>query len=169
MKFKFLRPCKRCFPLWKLSFSVASSPWFSTGRNAFSKFIWKNRSSILSEYKMRAPEKNGPCKRCFLLWKSPFSDASPPAVHFFLNTKWNLLKNICTLQTLFPTLKIAIFWRIAPNCSFLSEYKMKSTEKHLYPANAVSYFENRHFLTHRPPAVSMTPYHDFLKGAMHFP
>ena len=50
--------------------------------------------SFLTEYKMRAPEKNVPCKRCFPLWKSPFSDASPPAVHFFLNIKRELLKNI---------------------------------------------------------------------------
>ena len=35
--------------------------------------------SFLSEYKMKAPAKTFvPCKRCFSLWKSPFSDASPP-------------------------------------------------------------------------------------------
>ena len=47
-------------------------------RQAESTPFWK--WVILSEHKMRAPEKNVPCKRCFLLWKSPFSDASPPTV-----------------------------------------------------------------------------------------
>ena len=64
-----------------------------------------------------------------------------------------IVKKMWTLQTLFLSLKIAIFWRIAPSCSFLTEYKMKAPEKQLDPANAVSFFENRHFLTHRPPAV----------------
>ena len=47
-------------------------------RQAESTPFWK--WAILSEHKMRAPEKNVPSKRCFLLWKSPFSDASPPTV-----------------------------------------------------------------------------------------
>ena len=29
---------------------------------------------------------------------------------------------------------------------------MRAPENFLYPPNAVSFFENRHFLTHRPPA-----------------
>ena len=46
-----------------------------------------------------------PCKRCFLIGKSPFFVASPPE------------KKNATLQTLFPYWKIAIFRRIAPrNC-----------------------------------------------------
>ena len=61
-----------------------------------------------------------------------------------------IIKKMWTLQTLFLSLKIAIFWRIAPSCSFLTEYKMKAPENNLDPANAVSFFENRHFLSHRP-------------------
>ena len=65
------------------------------------------------------------------------------------------------LQTLFPPLKIVIFCRIVP---LLSPHARPLTMrrppplgspspwKNLYPANAVSHFENRHFLTHRPPA-----------------
>ena len=49
------------FSLWKLTFSVASSPYFSLR-------IW-NESSWKNLY---------PCKRWLSLWKSPFSDASPP-------------------------------------------------------------------------------------------
>ena len=111
MKFKFLRPCKRCVLLWKLSFSVASSPWFSTGRNAFSKFKNKKWNLNFCVPKMRAPEKNGP------------------------------------LQTLFHSLKVAILWRIAP---FLIKRELL---KKMDPANAVSFFENRHFLTHRPHSL----------------
>ena len=35
---KFLGPCKRCFHLWKLSFSVASSPYFCVPAKAVSYF-----------------------------------------------------------------------------------------------------------------------------------
>ena len=58
-----------------------------------------------------------PCKRCFLLWKLTFSVASSP-LFFIKNMKWKLL------------------------------------EKFVPPANADSPFENRHFLTHRPPIIS---------------
>ena len=58
----------------------------------------------------------GPCKRCFLLWKLTFSVASSP---YFSLRIWN-----------------------------------ESSWKNLYPANADSLFENRHFLTHRPPIIS---------------
>ena len=58
---KFFGPCKRCFLLWKLTFSVASSPLF-----------------FIKNMKWKLLEKFVPCKRWFSLWKSPFSDASPP-------------------------------------------------------------------------------------------
>ena len=58
---KIFGPCKRCFLLWKLTFSVASSPLF-----------------FIKNMKWKLLEKIVPCKRCFPLWKSPFSDASPP-------------------------------------------------------------------------------------------
>ena len=32
----------------------------------------------IAPYDFPIPEKFVPCKRCFPLWKSPFSDASPP-------------------------------------------------------------------------------------------
>ena len=44
-----------------------------------------------------------------------------------------IIKKMWTLQTLFLSLKIAIFLRIAPSCSFLTEYKMKAPEKKLDP------------------------------------
>ena len=58
---KIFGPCKRCFLLWKLTFSVASSPLF-----------------FIKNMKWKLLEKFVPCKRWFSLWKSPFSDASPP-------------------------------------------------------------------------------------------
>ena len=84
--------------------------------------------SFLSEYKMKAPEKNVPCKRCFLLWKLTFSVASSP---LFLNIKWEPLKK-------------------------------------LYPADAVFFFENRHFLTHRPPANPPLRFDHFARAAGNF-
>ena len=44
-----------------------------------------------------------------------------------------IIKNIWTLQTPFLSSKIAIFWRIAPSCSFLTEYKMKAPENKFGP------------------------------------
>ena len=93
---KFLDPCKRCFLLWKLTFSVASSPYLSS----------KNSSKLSLNFL-------GPCKRCFLLWKLTFSVASSP-LFFIKNMKWKLLEKFVALQTLILPLKIAIFWRIAP-------------------------------------------------------
>ena len=61
-------------------------------------------------------ENFAPCKRCFPLWKLTFSVASSP---YFSLRIWN-----------------------------------ESSWKNLYPANADSLFENRHFLTHRPPIIS---------------
>ena len=75
----FLRPCKSCFLLWKLSFSVASSPYY------LPMFSTNYAQTACSPLTMRRPydfpitEKIVPCKRCFLFWKSPFSDASPPS------------------------------------------------------------------------------------------
>ena len=60
------------------------------------------------------------------------------------------LEIFAPLQALFPSLKIDIFCRIVP--LFLLRIWNESSWKNLYPANAVSHFENRHFLTHRPPA-----------------
>ena len=121
---KIFGPCKRCFLLWKLTFSVASSPLF---------FIKNMKWKLLENFV--------PCKRCFLLWKSPFSDASPPAVHFFLNIKWELLKKMVPCKRCFlfenryflmhrPQLFIAGFpcrtkfvrYGIAPIAHFLQNY-----------------------------------------------
>ena len=65
------------------------------------------------------------------------------------NSTWDFW----TLQTLFPPLKIDIFCRIVP-LSFI-ENSSKLSLKFLDPANAVSSFENWHFLLHRPPYFSL--------------
>ena len=70
-------------------------------------------------------------------------------VKCFNSSKFNL-RFLHPLQALFPSLKIDIFCRIVP--LFLLRIWNESSWKNLYPANAVSHFENRHFLTHRPPA-----------------
>ena len=63
------------------------------------------------------------------------------------------LEIFASLQTLFPPLKIDIFCRIVP-LSFI-ENSSKLSLKFLDPANAVSFFENWHFLLHRPPYFSL--------------
>ena len=78
----FLRPCKSCFPLWKLSFSVASSPYY------LPMFSTNYAQTACSPLTMRRP------------------------------------------------------------------YDFPIPEKICTHANAVSPFENRHFLTHRPPMIS---------------
>ena len=96
IQLEIFEPCKRCFLLWKLTFSVASSPYLSskthqnwawnfwTLQTLFPSlkidifccivplFFIKNMKWKLLENFLR------PCKRWFSLWKSPFSDASPP-------------------------------------------------------------------------------------------
>ena len=63
----------------------------------------------------------------FTLGNQPFCTTSPP--NFSCNHQHRpikkRLKKMCTLQTLFPPLNIAIFRRLAPSCSFLSEYKSR--------------------------------------------
>ena len=51
---KFLGHCKRCFPLWKLSFSVASSP-SSAARNSLCRYnrISPSRNSLCRENRIR--------------------------------------------------------------------------------------------------------------------
>ena len=98
------------------------------------------------------------CKRCFLLWKLTFSVASSPL--FFIKRQYIF----ASLQKLFPSLKIVIFCRIVPLLSPHAppltmrrprgEYEMKAPGKICTRANADSLFENRHFLTHRPPIIS---------------
>ena len=73
MKFKILRPANAVSHFENCHFLSHRPPDFLQGAMHFQNLSGKNRSSILSEYKMRAPEKNGP------------------------------------LQTLFPSMKIAIF------------------------------------------------------------
>ena len=66
------------------------------------------------------------------------------------------LEIFASLQTLFPPLKIDIFCRIAP-LSFIKKVikiqleNFATLENFWTPANAVSSFENWHFLSHRPP------------------
>ena len=70
------------------------------------------------------------------------------------------LKIFASLQTLFPPLKIDIFCRIAP-LSFIKKVikiqleNLATLENFWTPANAVSSFENWHFLLHRPPYFSL--------------
>ena len=66
------------------------------------------------------------------------------------------LEIFASLQTLFPPLKIDIFCRIVP-LSFIKKVikiqleNFATLENFWTPANAVSSFENWHFLSHRPP------------------
>ena len=96
----FLYPCKRCFPIWKSLFFVASPPDEIHEIFAIQNILY-------------------PCKRCFLLWKLTFSVASPPYLSLKKSSKFNLKisqpwKIFGPLQTLFPPLKIDIFCCIVP-------------------------------------------------------
>ena len=64
------------------------------------------------------------------------------------------LEIFASLQTLFPPLKIDIFCRIVP-LSFIEKLIKIELEIFGPPANAVSSFENWHFLLHRPPYFSL--------------
>ena len=70
------------------------------------------------------------------------------------------LEIFASLQTLFPSLKIDIFCRIAPLSFIKKVIKIQlehfaTLENFWTPANAVSSFENWHFLLHRPPYFSL--------------
>ena len=58
---------QKLFPSLKIVIFCRIVPLIFYRAQCIFKIYLENRSSILSEYKMRAPEKNGPCKRCFLL------------------------------------------------------------------------------------------------------
>ena len=73
-------------------------------------------------------------------------------VKCFNSSKFNL-RFLHPLQTLFPSLHIDIFCRIVP-LAFIKN-SSKFNLKFLHPANAVSSFENWHFLLHRPPYFSL--------------
>ena len=106
-------------------------------RQAESTPFWK--WAILSEHKMRAPEKNVPSKRCFLLWKSPFSDASPPAVHFFLNIKWKLLEKFV------PCKRCFLLWK-SPFSDASPPYYLPmfpTNYAHMFPTNYAQTSPNR--------------------------
>ena len=121
------------FKLWNVSTHQNSTWNFCTPANAVSScenwhFV-SHRPSIFHKNSSKFNLKFlHPCKRCFLLWKLTFSVASSP---LFLNIKWEPLKK-------------------------------------LYPADAVFFFENRHFLTHRPPANPSLRFDDFARAAGKF-
>ena len=120
----------------------------------------------ISSSSLSSSKKCGPCKRCFSLRKSPFSDASPPAVHFLLNIKWKLLKKIGPLQTLFPPLKIAISWRIAPQL-FASRKILKYIEN-LSMCDQFSFNKMTIFINIAPLKLSMCDQFSFNKMTIFF-
>ena len=75
-----------------------------------------------------------PCKSCFLLWKLSFSVASSPYYLPMFST--NYAQTACSPLTM------------------RRPYDFPIPEKICTHANAVSPFENRHFLTHRPSMIS---------------
>ena len=92
-----------------------------------------------------------------------FLSHRPPIFHRKTHQNWAW--NFWALQTLFPSLKIDIFCCIVPP---ISEYKMRAPEKIVPPADAVFFFENRHFLTHRPPANPPLRFDHFARAAGKF-